>query len=446
MLQSLFTRKMELATPTVVAQTQPCAQQLEQGISNSELFNAISEAQATIVFTKEGEIVDANKNFLSATGYKLSEIKGRHHRIFVSREYASSNEYKQFWEELRAGKVNNGEFQRFDVNGNEIWISASYCPVYDDHGQVSHVVKIALDITRQKQTQLEIQNRTQAVIEFTPDGTILNANQLFLDTVGYTLQEIRGKHHRMFMPEKEASEHDYANFWRSLGNGQYFQGEFRRKSKSGKEIWLQGAYNPVFDREGRVVKVVKNVTDITTEVAAKNKAGEIGTMIARSVSEMSIAIREISERISSTAEKAAESERDATRAGDSVKHLLDSSSAIDRVVSLIQDLAEQTNLLALNATIEAARAGEAGRGFAVVAAEVKALANETGRATQDIASSVSSIQDNIHSVVEAIGNIGRSAAEVNTNTTSIAASVEEQSLLMESLSSNSAELLELTER
>lgn len=445
LLQSLFTRKPDVAVPTLSVQPISETASPKKPFKTEEILEAISDAQAIIVFTPQGEIVYANKNFLRATNYQLTDIKGRHHRIFVARDYASSAEYKVFWESLAKGEFQTGEFRRQNRNGDEVWLSASYCPVRDQHGKITQVVKIATDITRQKKTQLAIQDRTQAVIEFSREGTIRHANQLFLDTIGYTLREIQGKHHKIFMPPGEMTEAVYADFWKALGDGQYVQGEFRRVAKSGKEVWLQGAYSPVFDREGNVQRVVKSVTDITSEVLAKQKAGQIGTMIARSVSEMTVAIREISERISSTAEKAADSEADASRAKDSVNDLQESSSEIDRVVSLIQDLAEQTNLLALNATIEAARAGDAGRGFAVVAAEVKALANETGRATNDIANSVSSIQKTINSVVNAISNIGLSAAEVSVNTTSIAASVEEQSLLMESLSTNSDELLQLTD-
>lgn len=213
------------------------------------------------------------------TGYSLEEIKGRHHRIFVDSDYASSSDYRQFWDDLADGKFQSGEFRRLDKRGKEIWISASYCPVRNERGEVEQVVKTATDITRQKVTQLEIQNRTQAVIEFHVDGTIKLANQLFLDTVGYSLNEIRGKHHRIFMPPGEMSDLEYAEFWRSLGSGRYIQGEFRRISKAGKEIWLQGAYNPVLDHGGKVVSIVKSVNDITSEVQAKKKAGQIGTMI-----------------------------------------------------------------------------------------------------------------------------------------------------------------------
>lgn len=444
---SLFSRSR--ATDAIVAL--PLTPQAQREISpehlkNKRLLDAIYYGQATILFTANGEIIEANDHFLKLLGYRLEEVVGSHHSMFVHRDHANSNEYAKFWKDLKAGIFQCGEYCRIGKNGREVWISATYCPVFDENKNVIQVFKVAIDITAQKQTQLDIQNRTQAVIEFQPDGTIVHANDLFLNCVGYSLQEIKGKHHRIFMPQGEMSENEYSRFWQSLGNGEYHQGEFRRVARSGKEIWLQGAYNPIFNRQGHVVRIRKNVSDITSEVMAKEKSGQIGNMIGRSVSEMSEAIREISERISSTADQAKDSEQAARRATQSVNTLKESSANIDRVINLIQDLAEQTNLLALNATIEAARAGEAGRGFAVVASEVKSLANETGRATKGINESIASIQHNINDVVEAISGISKSASEVCTNTTSIAASVEEQSLLMESLGSNAKDLIALTER
>ncbi len=444
---SLFSRPRSADAKAAPQISEPSLQPTSpEHLKNQRLLDALSCGQATILFTPDGEIVEANDHFLALLGYDLREVIGLHHRVFVHRDYANSTEYQNFWKELKAGKFQSGEFCRLGKNGREVWINETYCPVFDEQKRVIQVFKIAFDITAQKQTQLDIQNRTQAVIEFQPDGTIVQANDLFLKCVGYSLQEIKGKHHRIFMPNGEMTDQEYARFWQSLGNGEYHQGEFRRISKSKAEIWLQGAYNPIFNRHGNVVRIRKNVSDITAEVMSKQKSVQIGNMIGRSVSEMSGAIREISERISSTADQAKDSEQAAKRATQFVNTLKESSANIDRVINLIQDLAEQTNLLALNATIEAARAGEAGRGFAVVASEVKSLANETGRATKGINDSIESIQQNINEVVEAISGISKSASEVCMNTTSIAASVEEQSLLMESLGNNAKDLVAITER
>lgn len=414
-----------------------------QDVKNSSIMDSLNRSQAVIEFEPSGKILNANENFLATVGYSLSEIKGQHHSLFVDPSYAKSASYSEFWEKLRQGEFQSAEFQRFGKGGREIWIQATYNPVLDEQGNVSMVVKFASDITRQKQALKEIQDRSQALIEFEPDGTILNANELFLQTVGYSMSEIKGQHHRMFMPPGEASTQEYAEFWPLLARGEFRQGEFRRVKKSGEELWLQGAYNPVFDNTGAVVRVVKGVADITATIKGKGQADRIGKTIAKSVGEMTSSIGEISQSISRTAALAQKAETNADDAKKIVDELNQSSTTIGRVVNVIQDLSEQTNLLALNATIEAARAGETGRGFAVVANEVKMLANQTGEATSDIRTSIETIQGNISGVVEAIQGIAEGVTEVSTNTSTVAAAVEEQSALMGGMNDTAEELLQL---
>ena len=398
-----------------------------------QTLKSVERSQAVIEFEPDGTILRANDAFLGAVGYSASEIVGQHHRMFVDPSYAQSASYQEFWQALGRGEFQAAEFQRFGKGGREIWIQATYTPIFDDGGSVVKVVKFATDITQQKLVQAEIQNRTQAVIEFEPDGTIITANDLFLSTVGYTLSEIKGKHHRIFMQPEDAATADYANFWRELASGNYKVGEFRRVRRDGGELWLRGAYNPVFDRSGMVEKVVKGVSDITDEVVNHQRALEIGSSVARSVTELSEAIAEISERVSRTASLAKNAAGATEQSERLVQDLGQSSSRISNVVHLIQDLADQTNLLALNATIEAARAGEAGRGFAVVATEVKALATQTTSATDDIRRDVETIQASIDDVIASIDRIKSGIDEVNNNTTNVAASVEEQTVVTANL-------------
>ena len=284
-------------------------------------------------------------------------------------------------------------------------------------------------------------HRSQAVIEFEPDGTIIRANENFLRTVGYNLDEIVGQHHQMFVDEAYGHSAEYRQFWTDLRNGKFRCAEFKRYAKGNREIWLQATYSPVFDLEGNVIGVIKIATDITENYESKRQIRETGDSIANGVQGMSQAIGEISERITRTATLARDSESLSSRTSDEVRNLAESSSCISKVVDLIQDLADQTNLLALNATIEAARAGEAGRGFSVVATEVKALANQTGAATNDIRKSVEAIQQNVDTVVKSISAISNGISEVSTNTDSVAASVEEQSIVMAGLSTNAETLL-----
>jgi len=402
---------------------------------------ALHRSQAIIEFSPTGQVLAANENFLSTFGYTAEEIIGSHHRIFVDPVEVASARYGEFWEALDRGEFQSGEFRRQTKAGDEVWIQASYNPVLDDVGRVVRIVKFASDITAQKQVQREIQDRTQGVIEFSPDGVILKANELFLAAVGYSLAEIQGRHHRIFMPPGEADTPEYREFWPSLARGELKQGEFQRVDSKGNDHWLYGAYNPVLDRNGAVIRVVKNVTDITDQVLARIEADEVGNQIAESVSQMTAAIGEITSTTTDTASLAQEAESNAGAAADKVGGLDSASATIGDVLGVIQRLSDQTNLLALNATIEAARAGDAGQGFAVVANEVKLLATQTSDAASDIGASVGEIQGEIAGVVDVIEAIATSITRVSDMTTTVASALEEQSSLASGINGSAARLL-----
>ena len=243
---------------------------------------AIQKSQAVIEFNLDGTIITANQNFLDTTGYSLNEIKGKHHRMFVDDATAESADYKEFWEKLNRGEFLSGEYRRVDKKGDNIWLQASYNPILDKKGDAFKVVKFASDITAAKmqaadfQGQIEAISRSQAVIEFNLDGTIITANKNFLDTVGYDLAEIEGKHHRMFVPQDIAESDDYRKFWERLNQGEFLSGEFRRMDKSGKDIWLQASYNPILDPDGQVSKIVKFASNITeAKIQAADFQGQI---------------------------------------------------------------------------------------------------------------------------------------------------------------------------
>ncbi len=242
------------------------------------IFKALNRIQAIIEFNLDGTIVSANENFCETMGYKLEEIVGQHHRIFCEEEYAASQEYKDFWEELGKGKSFESEFKRLAKDGSEIWLQASYNPVFDEDGKLAQIVKFATDITERKEANaenrgmIEAINRVQAVIEFDLKGNVLNANENFLSIFGYSLEEVVGKHHRMFCDSRYAESAEYQLFWQRLGQGEYDSGEFKRLARDGSEVWLQASYNPIFDAAGRPVKVVKFASDITKEIERRSIA------------------------------------------------------------------------------------------------------------------------------------------------------------------------------
>ncbi|MDH4013969.1 MAG: chemotaxis protein [Chromatiales bacterium] len=242
------------------------------------VYQALDRAQALIEFDLEGIVVAANENFLKIFGYELEEVVGKHHRMFCDPDYADSDEYAEFWKKLGAGEFNCAEFKRFGKGGKEIWLQASYNPVFDENGVPIRIVKFATDVTAAKLQIAEYEGmiraieRAQAVIEFELDGTIITANDNFLRIFGYTLDEIRGRHHRMFCDPGYAESPEYARFWQRLGRGEYEADEFRRIDKNGAEVWLQASYNPILDMEGRPMKVVKLASDITVEVQKRSLA------------------------------------------------------------------------------------------------------------------------------------------------------------------------------
>ncbi len=238
---------------------------------------AINRSQAVIEFALDGTILTANENFLAAVGYSLSEIQGKHHSLFLSAEDKASPAYKAFWEALRRGEYQSAEYRRIGKGGKEIWIQASYNPILDPLGHPLKIVKFATDVTEAKlrnadyQGKVEAINQSQAVIEFALDGTILTANENFLATLGYSLAEIQGKHHSMFIADGEADTASYKDFWEKLRRGEFQAAEYRRIGKGGRKIWIQASYNPILDPSGRPLKVIKFATDLTAEIARRNQ-------------------------------------------------------------------------------------------------------------------------------------------------------------------------------
>ena len=406
---------------------------------------AIGRAQAVIAFEMDGTIVTANENFLKALGYTLAEIQGKHHSMFVDPSERGSAAYREFWTRLNRGENQAAEYKRIGKGGREVWILASYNPVLDEKGKPFRVVKFATDVTSQKLStadlagQLAAIGKSQAVIEFNMDGTIIGANQNFLKTLGYSLDEIRGRHHSMFVDPSERDGAGYREFWAALNRGEYQAAEYKRIGKGGKEVWIQASYNPILDLNGKPFKVVKYATDTTAQVLVRMGNERVRGMmesVAAGAEELNASVREISEAMTKSRETASTAVGRVEAADAQAKRLNEAAQAMSGIVELIGSITGQINLLALNATIESARAGEAGRGFAVVASEVKNLATQAKQATDKIGQEISNLNGISGDVVSALDSIRQAIQGVSEYVTATAAAVEEQSTVTGEMSSS----------
>lgn len=346
---------------------------------------AIRQAVGFIVFSPDGIVEDVNDKLLQMFGYTREQVIGQHHKVLVESGYSNSPGYTEFWRSLRAGQFIHGQFPRVSASGEKVWLEGSYFPVKDETGQVINVVKIAADVTdaqtqsADKEALLTALDSYMAVIKFTPDGVILDANKNFLQVMGYELKQIVGQSHRMFCLDD--FYRDNPNFWRRLASGESFSGRFQRKDSQGRVIWLEATYSPVYDELGRISKIVKFAMDISEQVRRSEVARESAAATSEQTSQIAgQTTRAISEAVEASAHVADEV-AGALRLSE---NLSEQAAQIQGIVGTIQAVADQTNLLALNAAIEAARAGEVGRGFAVVADEVRTLAARTAESLAQI--------------------------------------------------------------
>jgi methyl-accepting chemotaxis protein len=416
-----------------------------RSMTESSKIAAIGRAQAVIEFKLDGTIVTANENFCNALGYSLTEIQGKHHSLFMPQAERDGAAYREFWAKLNRGEYQAGEFKRIGKGGREVWILASYNPLLDENGKPFGVAKFATDVTAEKLKnadlagQISAIEKAQAVIEFNMDGTIITANANFLGALGYSLAEIKGKHHSMFVEPSERDGNGYREFWAALNRGQYQAAEYKRIGKGGREVYIQASYNPIMDLNGKPFKVVKYATDVTKQVLVRMGNERVRGMmesVAAGSEELNASVREISEAMTKSRETAMSAVEQVASADTQAQRLTEAALAMSGIVELINNITGQINLLALNATIESARAGEAGRGFAVVASEVKSLANQAKQATDKIGAEIGSLNGISGDVVTALASIKTAISNVSEYVTSTAAAIEEQSTVTNEMSTS----------
>jgi methyl-accepting chemotaxis protein len=431
---------------------------------------ALLTGQPALILAPDGRILRANHAFLALTGTTEAALRGSPCGEVLRAE--TPGEAPPWGTDLGAR-----DMRCTGAGGRELRLHVQPCPVPGHDGTIRQIMLLATDMTERLLRAAEDArlvaaiSRSHAVISFTLDGHILDANTNFLAATGYGIEEIRGRHHRLFMDPVEAAEPPYAALWAALARGEPCQGQFRRLAKGGREIWIEASYTPILDAAGRPVKVTKFATDITAQMQERQRRGLLGRQVDAELQEvggsialahgnaeaaasrsretavsvqavadgadrLAASVTEISHRISDASRSTAAATGEAERATQMVSDLVSAAERINQVVGLITQIAGQTNLLALNATIEAARAGEAGKGFAVVASEVKGLAAQTARATEEIAAQVAHVQGAVDEAVGAIASITQAVARIDGITAGIAAAVEQQSGLMRDMSGN----------
>jgi methyl-accepting chemotaxis protein len=456
-------------------------------IENGQKMASLMKFRPCLEIDTSRTILQANELFLAMMGYTLDEIRGRNEGMFLDEQERESAGYRELWAQLGRGVAQSSEYKRLRKNGHIIWLSSAYYPVLDARGATYRVLLFATDVTARKTLaadhagQIAAIHKSQAVIEFGMDGTITGANDNFLKMLGYTLDEIKGKHHSLFVDEDYRRGAEHKELWAKLNCGEHVADEFKHMGKGGKQVWIQASYNPILDLSGKPFKVVKYATDVTSRVETAQEIGKISQSLASASEELSATSQQMSANAEETSaqasvvsasseqvnrnlqtvatgseEMSASIEEIAKNAHESAKvavgavkvaedtnqivtKLGASSSEIGQVIKVITSIAQQTNLLALNATIEAARAGEAGKGFAVVANEVKELAKQTAKATEDISRKIEAIQFDTKNAVGAIGQISGVIKQVNDIANTIATAVEEQNATTNEMARNVGE-------
>ncbi|TCM44837.1 methyl-accepting chemotaxis sensory transducer with Pas/Pac sensor [Rhizobium sp. PP-F2F-G48] len=379
------------------------------------ILKALHASQAIIEFKVDGTVVAANANFCETLGYSLPEIVGKHHRLFVDSAEAALPDYQAFWAKLGRGEFDRGQYKRIGKGGREVWIEASYNPVFH-HGRVAKIIKFATDITQRKMLAAEDAgkisaiSRAQAVIEFTPEGQIITANENFLTTLGYTASEIFGKHHSLFCEPAYVASDAYRGFWSRLAAGELFSDEFMRLGKGGRHVHIQASYNPIFDPSGRVFKVVKFATDITTRV---NNVEQLGLALK------ALSQGDLTQSISAPFLPALESLRgDFNETASSLCSAMQTVSRnASAIASASREIQSASDNLARRTEQQAASVEETAAALEQITTTVSDSSQRAKEAGQLVRSTKGSAEQSglvVSEAVSAMGDIERSSTEIAT--------------------------------
>jgi methyl-accepting chemotaxis protein len=377
-------------------------------------LRALDKSFAVIEFTPDGRIVTANALFCQTVGYDLAEIKGRHHSMFAPPGYAETEEYRNFWRRLGNGEYDAGEYRRFGKGGREIWLQASYTPVAKGNGKVAKVVKLALDITKAKAqaardaSLMQAMVRSQAVIEFTLEGEILDANENFLKVMGYSRDEVIGRKHAMFADPAFAASAEYKAFWEKLRGGEFIAGEFNRVAKSGQPVWLQASYNPIFDASGKPARVVKFATDLTERM---DHVSMVGSALYR-LAEGDVESR-ITQKLMPTVDKL---RVDFNTAAENLQTTLKTVSVTGHTIqSATNEISTATDNLARRTEQQAASLEQTAAALDEITTTVRKTADGAMRAREVVATARNDAEKSgviVRQAVAAMGEIEKSSKEI----------------------------------
>lgn len=382
-----------------------------------QLWDSLESEMLMLTLSPDKRIEEVNEHFLRNMGYSRAELIGKHVDDFIAAYVKKLDCYRDLQTAISKGEHISGQYRLLRRDGSEAWLRALWQPMRDEHGQVNRIICLASNVTEAVEVSSEQESlinallRSTAVIEFDLNGNVLTANGRFQETMGYTLEQIKGKHHGLFCTPEEVNSADYAEFWRKLNRGEFVAGRFQRVDSHGRVVWLEASYNPVFDSRGKLYKVVKFASDVTQQISQQMAVADAADIAYSTSQQTDVSAQKGATVVQQTVDVMQQISVEMQEAAAGIEALDKQSLLISTIIKTISGIADQTNLLALNAAIEAARAGEQGRGFAVVADEVRQLAGRTSKATEEIVGVVHQNQQLAQIAVSSMASSKRQAEQ-----------------------------------